>query len=100
MRELALLVAVTIMTASCFGGYSGPSAGEKWPIIAERAKFDLACQDLEHTVLADGQPRTTGEAHPRVYYDFAVTGCGKRGVFRVLFFRGGQDEVQVVGPVQ
>ena len=81
---------------ACVGGYHGPSAAEKWPITAERAKFDLGCNNLNHTVLAGGEPRTVSDPYPRVYYEYAVSGCGKRAVYRVLFSRGTQDEVQNV----
>jgi hypothetical protein len=95
-----LLVALLFALQVGCGGYYGPSAREKWPIVHERARIELSCQTLEHLALAQAQPRTTAEAYPRVYFDYAVTGCGRQATYRVLFSRGTQDEVQLVGPIR
>jgi len=91
------LLAFSFLLAAACGGYYGPSYRQKWPVVRERARFEMNCQELTARPLFSGEPRTTAE--PRVYFEYAVSGCGKRAIYRVLFDRLQQDEVRIVGEI-
>jgi hypothetical protein len=87
--RVEMMILGAALTAALLAGCSTfrttlPSPARTWPVVEQRARFEMQCGRLgTHLALANGAART-GDRE-RHYHEFTVVGCGRRAIYRAFF---------------